>query len=266
MRRTLALTAALGLVIASALTAHADSPVGSVPECADVRSGAGTYDSQTGALHMEIRLRQAPCSPDPIANEDGTTTTTTANYALYVVKDRTLNTDLNQNPAANLANAFNLTGPWDQAEFVTDEYSRDPLAVTQITAPGAHVITYDVIVPDDDPTICVFALITGSTVTTQEVEVANEPVDENENGTTSDDTHNGNGGENNKQKPPGKFDWGTHTETQEIERIDFFDRAPDEAAGADPATSAECLAFEVATGLLVQMADDVLEGGSRGFN
>lgn len=264
MRRTLALTAAMGLVLASALTARADSPVGSIPECADVSSGAGTYDSQTGALHMEVRLREAPCSPDPIANEDGTTTTTTANYALYVVKDRTF--DPNNNPTANLPNAYNLTGPWDQAEFLTDEYSTDPLAVTQITAPEAHVITYDVIVRDDDPTVCVFALITGSTVTTQEVEVANEPVDENGNGTTSDDTHKGNGGENNRNKSPGKFDWGTHTETQEIERIDFFDRAPDEAAGSDPKTSPNCIPFDVATGLLFQAVDDVIEGGSRGFN
>lgn len=268
MRRLFAIAAVVGLVAGGAITARADSQQGTLPACADIAAGAGTYNATTDALHMEVRLNQAPCSGDPVTNEDGTTTTTTVSYALYVIRDKTPTID--ENRPHELANLFNLTGPWDQIEFVTDTYSTDPLLVTEIAAPGAHVITYDVEISDDDPVVCVFSLVSGSTVTTQQVEVANEPVDENGNGNTEDDVHNGNGGKSNKDGD--KFDLGTHTETEEVSRTDFFDRAPTETLDENgdpveqPLESTKCLPIDAVSSFLGQVLDDVTSQGGRGYN
>lgn len=258
MHRALACLMALGVMTVGATTANADSPIGTVPACADIDAGSGTYDVSTGKLHMEVRLAAEPCSGEAVSNDDGTTTTTSATYALYVIRDKTWAGDPAN--ANDLMNIFNVTGPFDQIELVTDEYSTDPSLVTQITDPAAPVITYDAVIPDDDPTVCVFSLVSGSTVTTREVEVPNQPVDENGNGNTADDTHRGNGGETNKDK--GKFDWGTSTQTEEVERVDFFDRAPNEEAGSDPLSSIKCLAIDTVSTVIQTVKDATGEGRS----
>jgi hypothetical protein len=260
MRRAVAITAALGLIGVGAVTARADSPDGTIPNCANVNGGVGTYDAGTGTLHMEVRLKADPCDGAAVTNDDGSVTTTTANYALYVIKDKSWSPD----PAKPTdVNMFNLTGPWDQAEFITSDYSVNPLAVTQFTQPTAHVITYDVVIDDDDPTLCVFSYVTGSTVTTREGTVANQPVDQNGNGNTSDDTHNGNGGETNKDKE--KFDWGTTT-TSERTVVDFFDRAPTEGEGQTALDSTKCLPVDAFTTLAGQVVDDLTSSGGQGYN
>jgi hypothetical protein len=267
MRRALAVTAALGLIGVSALTARADSPKWTIPECANVQGGLGTYDPGTGALHMEVRLRAEPCDGAPVSNEDGSTTTTTVDYDLYVIKDKTWSGDP-ANP--DRINILNLLGPMDnadQVEFVSADYSSDPLAVTQFTAPGVHVITYDVVVPDDDPTVCVFSHVHGSTVTTREVQAPNQPEDQNGNGSTNDDTHNGNGGETNKDKQ--KFDWGTSTTTEQT-TVDFWDRAPSEDVDSGEAvfSSTACLPIDALTTLVDGVAGDLVGGssGGQGYN
>lgn len=261
MRRAFAVTAALGLIGVSALTASADTLQGTIPDCANVNGGAGTYNTATGALHVEVRLIAEPCSGESVTNEDGSVTTTEATYNLYVIRDKTWGGDP-FNPEPNI---FNVPGPGeaDAYEFLSDAYLRDPLLVTEITAPGAHVITYDTTVDDNDPTVCVFSLVTGATVTTREVEVANTPSDENENGTTNDDTHSGNGGETNKSKE--KFDWGTTTQTQETS-VSFFDRAPTEDPGQEPLSSTRCLPIDAITTVVGQVVDDQGSSGGSGYN
>lgn len=261
MRRLLAVTAASGLVVAGAVTARADSPAGTVPNCANVVAGAGTYDASTDALHMEVRLNAPPCSGDAVDNGDGTTTTTSASYVLYVIKDKSWTADPNRPDDPNILNFLGDSEGWDTISFETATYSSDPSLVTQILDPGAHVITYDVVIPDDDPVVCVFSLVSGSTVTTQEVEVANEPVDENGNGNTEDDVHNDTDGNNRNGD---KFDLGTHTETQEISRTDFFDRAPSEDSGETPLGSKNCLAVDAVTSVINQTVEDV--GPGKGYN
>lgn len=201
MRRIICVLSAGVLLAAGAVSAQADTTY--VPPCIDVDGGAGDYDAVTGTLRVNVVLKDPYCVDDS-DNSDGQTAE--YEYSLYVVRDR----DPKAYPDPH---AFDVPRPseWGAVERIA-------VAPTSISADG-KTLTYVVTVEDNDPTTCVFSLhtahITTWTTTTDES-------DHDGNGTTVNDKHKTNEGDN---KDGTKHDWETTTSST---TESFHDRAPDE--------------------------------------
>lgn len=166
---------------------NVEPPAGS---CAGYERLTGSYvwSGGTGQLDIDIELSAPACAE--------------ADYDLFVIRD--------WGPTGDVGPfMFDVEGPY--ADDPNDP-NDDALLIEDPTLVNGNVLSYDVPIDDNDPTICVVSTSFASFTT------ENESVDDNGNGTTNDDLHNGNGGENNKDKD--KFGWGSTTTTHS-------DRAPD---------------------------------------
>jgi len=210
MKRAFSIVLVLGLLVGANVTANAEE---GMEECADFRDGEGSYlwTGETGDLTLEVALGAEAC-PD-------------VTYELWVVRDG--GDDIND-PSATV---FDLEGPAEPgaAELLTSS-----------TGGSGDTLNYALSVTDNDPTVCIFSVSTRTTTTTDET-------DANGNGTTVDDQHKNNSGNNSDGS---KFEWETTSNAA------LIDRAPD----------AGCLALNFAWDEAYPVLRSVVGGGGQGYN
>lgn len=218
MKRFLVVVGAMALLVGSAFSAKADGiPVkdsGPIPPCGNIIEGSGIYAG--GVMQLQVTLASAVC--------DGVSAT--ASYDLYVILDKPSGA-LVPNPADPFS--FDV-GAASEPQLLSSDFVEDDSS-------GDVILTYEETVLDNDPNICVFAVVHGTVPVTRTETITTTTTDEgdhNGNGNENDDKHKQNEGDNSEGD---KHEWDETTTTEERTTTTYepyVDRAPGTVDSVDP--------------------------------